>query len=148
MMQRLLGKRVYFDVNVFIYAVEPSENMQLAFATVTRLFELAATEQILAMTSELSLAEALVGAYKNNPALVALYEELFTHRAEMTVYAVDRDVLITAARLRSQQTIALADAIHVATALNHQADVFITQDKRLQPPTGLLKLTLEDLQEV
>jgi predicted nucleic acid-binding protein len=80
--------------------------------------------------------------------LLALYEELITHRAELTVYAVDRGVLSTAARLRSRQTIALADAIHVATALNHQADVFITQDKRLQPPAGLIKLTLDDLQGI
>jgi hypothetical protein len=48
-----IGKRVYFDVNVFIYAVEPSETMQAYFATVSRLFELAVIGQITAMTSEL-----------------------------------------------------------------------------------------------
>ncbi len=145
-MQALLGKRVSFDVNVFIYALEPSESMQTAFVTVSRLFELAASGQIVAMTSELSLAEALVGAYQSNPMLVTLYESFIKHRAELAVYAVDREVLTKAAWLRSQQKTALADAIHVATALIHQADFFITHDKRLQIPAEMTKLTLEQLQ--
>ena len=145
-MQALLGKRVSFDVNVFIYALEPSESMQTAFVTVSRLFELAASGQIVAMTSELSLAEALVGADQSNPMLVTLYESFIKHRAELTVYAVDRQVLTKAAWLRAQQKTALADAIHVATALIHQADFFITHDKRLQIPAEMTKLTLEQLQ--
>jgi hypothetical protein len=68
-MQRLINKRVYFDVNVFIYAVEPSENMQAVLQKIRHLFELAVANDIIAMTSELTLAEALVGAYKNNQPL-------------------------------------------------------------------------------
>ena len=97
------------------------------------------------MASELSLAEALVGTYNNNQPLIALYKKLLTHRAELAVYSIDRAVLISAALLRSQQKIALADAIHVATALNHHAAFFITQDKRLQTPEGLQKVTLDSL---
>jgi len=145
MMQRLIGKRVYFDVNIFIYAVEPIADMQTYFATVTKLFEMALARDIIAMTSELTLAEALVGAYKNNQPLVDIYEEMIKDRYELAVYPINRQVLTTAALLRSQQKHALADAIHVATALNQHADFFITQDKRLQITEGLEKITLDKL---
>lgn len=144
-MQQIVGKRVYFDVNVFIYAVEPTQDMQAYFATVTQLFEMAVAKQITAITSELTLAEALVGAYKNNQPLVALYKEMISDRPELAVYPIDRTILTTAALLRSEQKTALADAIHVATALTQGADFFITQDKRLQTAEGLHKLTLDSL---
>jgi predicted nucleic acid-binding protein len=142
-MQRLIGKRVYFDVNVFIYALEPTQDMQAYFATVAKLFEMAVAKQFFAMTSELTLAEALVGAYKNNQPLVALYEEMISDRIDLSVHPIDRLVLTTAALFRSNQKTALADAIHVATALNNDADFFITQDKRLQTSGSLQKLTLD-----
>ena len=145
-MQRLINKRIYFDVNIFIYALEPTEDMQANFAKVRQLFVMAMSGQILAMTSELSLAEALVGAYKFNQALVDLYEAVISPRDELAVHTVDRWILKTAAQLRSNRHIALADAIHVATAINHHADFFLTQDKRLQTPVGLAKLTLVELQ--
>ncbi len=144
-MQRIIDKRVYFDVNVFIYALEPTADMQPYFATVSQLFELAVAKKIIVITSELTLAEALVGAYKNNTPLVALYEEMISDRADLSVCAVDRKILTTAALLRSQYKMALADAIHVATALNHNADFFITQDKRLQSTESIQKLTLDSL---
>lgn len=145
MTQRLINKRIYFDVNLFIYAVEPTEDMQVYFEVVEKLFTMAVTQQITAITSELTLAEALVGAYKNNQPLVRLYEEMITNRAELFVYPIDLSILKTAALLRSRQKIALADAVHVATAITYQVDFFITQDKRLQIPESLQKLTLDSL---
>lgn len=144
-MRRLLGKRVYFDVNIFIYAVEPTADMQAYFETVAKLFQMAIARDIIAITSELALAEALVGAYKNNQSLVDIYEEMIKDGYELAVYPINRQVLTTAAFLRSQQKTALADAIHVATALNQYVDFFITQDKRLQMTPGLEKVTLDSL---
>lgn len=123
--------------------LEPTQDMQAYFATVARLFEMAVAKQFFAMTSELTLAEALVGAYKNNQPLVTLYEEMISDRDDLSVHPIDRQVLTTAALFRSNQKTALADAIHVATALNNDADFFITQDKRLQTTEGLQKLTLD-----
>jgi predicted nucleic acid-binding protein len=143
-MQQLINKRVYFDVNIFIYALEPTEEMQHYFSVVQKLFELAVSKQIQAITSELSLAEALVGAYKNNQNLISLYEEMITDRKELIVLPVDRTILKNAALFRSRQKIALADAIHVATALTAKTDFLITQDKRLKLPEGLTKRTLDD----
>jgi len=78
-MQRLSNKIVYFDANIFIYAVETNETMSPYFTIVSHLFELAATRNIAAMTSELTLAEVLVGAYNTNKQpLVKLYEDLIS----------------------------------------------------------------------
>lgn len=144
-MQRLINKRVYFDVNLFIYALEPTDDMQAYFATVEKLFAMSVSKQIIAITSELTLAEALVGAYQNNPPLVELYEGLISNRDDLVVYPITRQILKSAAFLRSQQKTALADAIHIATALSHQADFLISQDKRLQTSESLQKLTLDSL---
>ncbi len=61
------------------------------------------------------------------------------------MYPIDRRTLTAATLLRSNQKTALADAIHVATALNNGADFFITQDKGVQTAEGLQKLTLDSL---
>ncbi len=49
---QLVGKRVYFDVNLFIYALEPTQDMQAYFVTVTKLFEMAVAKQFNAITSK------------------------------------------------------------------------------------------------
>ncbi len=62
-LQKIRGKRVYFDVNVFIYAIEPTQ-------------------------------------------------EMLSNRADLSVHPISRKIVNTAALLRSEQKIALADAIH------------------------------------
>ncbi len=145
-MQRLKGKRVYFDVNIFIYAVEPTPDMSAYFAKVSKLFAMAVNQEFFALTSELTLAETLVGAYKQHTQLVDLYEAMISQRADLSVFPVDRQILKTASLLRSRQKIALADAIHLATALINQADFLLSHDKRLQTSDTVQKLTLDDLQ--
>ena len=106
---------------------------------------MAVAKQFNAITSELTLAEALVGAYKNHIQLVALYEDMISDRPELAVYPIDCNILSNAALLRSKNKTALADAIHVATTHIHGADFFITQDKRLKTTEGLQKLSLDEL---
>ena len=139
------GKKLYFDTNLFIYAVEISDASHPYLAVIDCLFAMAEQGEVQAITSELSLAETLVGAYKNSSELVVLYEELLSNKAELAVLPVDKAVLRTAAYTRTVVKIALADAIHVATAINEQADVFITNDEKLRVPDGIKKIGLAEL---
>ena len=139
------GKKLYFDTNLFIYAVETTEANHPYLAVIDRLFAMAEQGEIQAITSELSLAETLVGAYKNSSELVVLYEALFSNRAELAVFPVDKAALRSAAYTRTVVKVALADAIHIATAVNEQADVFITNDDKLRVPEGIKKLGLTEI---
>lgn len=141
----LRGKKLYFDTNLFIYAVETTEPNHPYLAVIDRLFSMAEQGEVQAITSELSLAETLVGAYKNSSDLVVLYEELLSNRAELAVFPVNKTVLRIAAYTRTVVKIALADAIHVATAINERADFFITNDEKLRVPDGIEKIRLVDI---
>lgn len=139
------GKKLYFDTNLFIYAVETTESSHPYLAVIDRLFAMAEQGEIQAVTSEFSLAETLVGAYKNSSELVVLYEALLSNKAELAVVPINKAVLRSAAYTRTVVKIALADAIHVATAINEQADIFITNDDKLRVPDGIKKLGLTEI---
>ena len=141
----LKGKKLYFDTNLFIYAVETTELDHPYLAVIDRLFSMAEQGEIQAITSELSLAETLVGAFKNSSELVVLYEALLSNRSELAVFPIDKAVLRSAAYTRTVVKIALADAIHVATAVNEHADIFITNDDKLRVPDGIKKLGLTEI---
>lgn len=141
----LRGKKVYFDTNLFIYAVEPSDISHPYLSVLDALFGMVEQGEMRVMTSELSLAETLVGAYKHDPELVVIYEELFTDRDDLAVYPVDKAVLRGAAYARSVVKLSLADAIHVATAIAEQADYFISNDDKLRVPEGIQKIRLSDI---
>ncbi len=60
---RLIGKRVYVDSNVFIYALEGADLLRNRALSVIRLMD---GGQVEAVTSSLSLAEVLVRSIKEN----------------------------------------------------------------------------------
>lgn len=141
---QLLGKTVYLDANIFIYAVEEPASINQYKDFIKQLFKFIDKGEITAITSELTLSEILVGAYNTSPELVDVYDELITDSAFLQVFRVDREILTQSALLRSQRKISLADAIHVATAINNKAHIIITNDKKMQVPENLKKLTLSD----
>lgn len=125
-------RRIYLDTNFFIAMLEPAD--EALAAQLTRLYSLndGSIEPFLA-TSELTLAELLVGPYKgNNGHLIRTYENMFTPGGVLEVGPIDRNVLKQAARLRAlQPQLKLPDAIHIATAQAHQCSHFLTYDLRV-----------------
>ena len=134
------GRRVHLDTNIFIYAVEGLA----AFALVlSELFERMAAGDIRASTSELALAEALAKPMEAGREDIArLYEEMLTPSDWLSVLPVDRAILIEAARLRATLKLRLPDAIHVATAARAGCDLFLSNDKRMKVPEGMMLLAL------
>ena len=137
----ILGRRVYLDTNIFIYAVEGYEP-EAAFLQGL----LAALEEgrFAAVTSELTLAEVLVKPFGlGREDAVAAYTELLTPSVRLTVPPVGRAILVEAARQRAALGTPMPDAIHVATALAAGCELFLTNDRRLRMPAGLTKELLE-----
>lgn len=142
-MTRLDGRTVYLDSNVLIYAVERVAPFVGVAALLVRAV-LDGRQQ--AVTSELTLAECLVGPAKSGDVRAAeRFESLLQSRASLAVVPVSRDILREAARLRSVSRLKLPDAIHAATARQLGCDVFLTNDTGIGAVPGVEVVRLAEV---
>lgn len=125
---------LFLDANVVIYTVEntpvlgPKANARLVAAR-------AAGDAFL--ISDLVRMECLVGPLKQgDTALEQEYRKFFA-RAEVTVVAITAAVCDWAARIRATNSFKAMDALQLAAAAEHGADIFLTADVRLGSFTGL-----------
>ncbi len=133
--EALRGRRVYLDTNIFIYAVEAVAEYA---AVVDALFDLLEGGEIEAVTSELTLAEALAKPFEAGRSDIAqVYEAMLAPSSWLSVVPVERAILIEAARLQAALTLRLPDAIHVATAVAAGCSALLSNDRRIKVPTGL-----------
>ena len=124
-MRRLLGRRVYLDTNVFVYAVE---GIAPYAGTLRPLFESIAAGETRGVTSELTLAEALVKPFRTRDAALQIAFEEAVEAPGVTAVAVSRSILVAAARLRAAARLKTPDAIHAATAQLAGCDALLTND--------------------
>ena len=125
---------LFLDTNVVIYAVEnpgflgPKANARLiAGRTVGDRF----------MISDLVRMESLVGPLKNGDAnLEQAYRQFFA-ATDMTVVSITAAVCDRAAHIRATHNFKPMDALQLAAAVEHGANVFLTADARLGSFTGL-----------
>ncbi|MGV3618567.1 MAG: type II toxin-antitoxin system VapC family toxin [Fimbriimonas sp.] len=119
------GKRIYLDANALIYVFEDPDsvpNLVLLLATATQ-------RGIRLVSSVITLSEVLVHPIKSgNSALESAYRRFFVPSHTLTLRAVDEIIASEAARLRSAHPLRTPDAIHIATGLQANCDVFLTQD--------------------
>lgn len=140
----LQGRRVYLDTNVFIYAL----NGFPAYApSLTELFDSIDTGHLAAVTSELSLAEALVIPFRRNSIVEEQRcREIFRPGPGMELFPVNMSVLEGMARIRAETPAFRApDAIHAATARLSRCDTFLTNDLRFKAAAGFNVLFLNDV---
>ena len=122
------GATIYWDTNALIYMTEGSAAFKQSLEEFFKQ-AIAATAQF--VTSELALTEALVHPVRdNNKVLLEAYNDLFEH--VVGAHPITRGILIRAAELRTEaRKYRTPDAIHLASAMVQQADVFLTGDKQL-----------------
>jgi predicted nucleic acid-binding protein len=80
--------------------------------------------------SAISAAELLVGPSKAGAAALATMEGFFRFFAEMRVAPFDAATARSAAHVRARTGLALPDAAVVATAIEHDAAIIVTNDAR------------------
>ena len=84
------------------------------------------------VTADLTLHEILTGARNAGDArLVTLYRDLLGSFPNLSMVPFDADVGEISSYLRARDGIRTPDAIQVATAIRHEAEMFITNDDRL-----------------
>jgi predicted nucleic acid-binding protein len=135
------GSRIYLDTNIWIYALECFAPYAQPLAA---LFGRIDAGELTAIASELTLAELLVKPLQMGQAQSQrVYLEALQSGPTLTMAPISRAILIDAARLRSQNpALKLPDAIHAATALAFEAQVFVTNDARFGAVGGLAAILL------
>lgn len=121
-----LGQRVYLDSNIVIYTVEGFADYADQIQSLLKAMN---TGEIVAVTSELTLAETLVKPLKDQSlAIQQAYRTFLTPTIALEVIPISRKILEDAAQLRATSKLKLPDAIQLATALREQCDSFLTND--------------------
>lgn len=121
-----LGKKIYLDTNVIIYAVEGFADLAGNIQALLRALDEA---EIVAVTSELTLAEVLVKPLRDQNQIVQqAYQTFLTPTPVLQPVPISRNILEEAARLRATKRLKLPDAIHLATANLNGCDSFLTND--------------------
>jgi predicted nucleic acid-binding protein len=134
---------VYLDANVFIYN---TEGYPAYAAILKQISDRMEAGDLHAVTSELTLAEVLVKPIADgDDALVQTYLDTLETSEGLLVAPVSRAILIQAAGIRARNdSLRLADAIHVATAQATACRTVVTNDKSWKGIPGLHVLLLSD----
>ena len=139
----LKGKIIGLDTMVFIYHFE--ENRVYSPLTFS-IFENLEKGNFNGITSTLTLLEILVKPKKeNNLLLTERYKLLFETFPNLQVKPLNENVADIASTLRANYNINTPDAIQVATSLETQADIFITNDKTLKKISEIKVLLLSEM---
>ena len=117
------------DTMVFIYHFEGNPQ----FGTQAGRLLLSAEEgRCHLVASILTLMEILVVPKRHGDlALSTFYRELFLVFPNLSLQPIDTEIAEIAAELRARHRLRTPDALHLATAIHHGADGFVTEDARL-----------------
>jgi predicted nucleic acid-binding protein len=141
--ERLHGKRVYFDTNIFIYLLEGNETLR---AQIDALKASILEGDCSIFASDLVFTEILPPLVRsgNTEATNRLLEFLQEENAFRLV-PLTRDVCIQAGVLRGQTGMKTPDAIHVASAMAENCNAFLTNDTGIPLPRTMERILFSTL---
>jgi len=114
--------------------------------SVSEIFERIDSGCCKAVTSALTLLETLViPLKKNDQSLVKEYEQVLSNSRGITLVDISIPILRKAALLRTEYRLKTPDAIQIATAVEYQCEVFITNDRKLPKIKAIDIVNLADL---
>ena len=121
--------RLYLDASAIVYGVEGSDT--LSDWVQARLDAVEEAAGVL-LTSRMCPVEALVKPLREQDEETIFRYAMALTRPALKVFPVSNFVLEEALRLRVIYNFKTADAIHLATAIVHEADAFLTGDRQLR----------------
>ena len=83
-----------------------------------------------AILSAVTAAELLVGPFKRGRSAVATAEGFLQFFGEILIAPMDYAVARRCARIRADTGLAIPDAVVLATAMEHEAGIVVTNDRR------------------
>ena len=135
---------VYVDTAIVIYTVE---NHPSYWQLLQPLWSKLRNREVQIFSSELLIMETLTGPLRdNNQQLLQDYER-FLFQSGMVLVPISQNLLKEAAQLRATTNLRTPDAIHVATALDTESTLFLTNDRRIRQIPNLSVIVLQDVLE-
>ncbi len=132
---------VGLDTAIFIYFIEEHPRY---LSLVEPVFEAIDRGQLAGVTSGLTLLETLVVPLRKGDRELALsYEAVLTRSRGLQMVALDRPVLVAAARLRAAVRLRTPDALQLAAALAGSCTTFLTNDRAFPSDQGITVLQLD-----
>ena len=123
---------VFWDTMLFVYLIEESAGL---FERVNSIRERMLERQDRLCTSTLTLGELLSAPYaRNKPEVAASYRAAIS-RPHVDLITFTEETAELFGRIRSDRSIAPADAIQLACAAQAGVDLFLTNDRRLARKT-------------
>ena len=133
---------VALDTAVFIYFIEEDERF---LPVVEQVFEVIDSGSLPAVTSTMTLLETLVDPIRaGNHQLAEAYESLLSRSRGLYLIDLDRLVIRLAAKIRALAGLKTSDALQVATALQAECTVFLTNDRQIPSIGEMRTLQLRD----
>lgn len=134
--------RIYLDACCIIYLVEAASPFHATI--VSRLLRHQADPSSRLITSRLSWLECRIRPLKDNDReLLAAYDQLFAAN-RMLIAEITAEVVANAATLRARYGFKTPDAIHLASAIEEKAELFLTGDSSLARCTEIAIEVLEN----
>lgn len=124
-------RRVCFDSAAIIYFIEQHP---IYYAIFRPVFDLVDGGKLEGFSSTITLMEVLVRPIRERRAdLIDTYGKRLTKARGFQLFPIDRLVAKRGAELRAERaSLRPPDAMQLATASLHEADAFLTNDKRLR----------------
>ena len=138
------GVRILFlDTSPVIYYVEGNPR----YVNVMRdVFSRVEAGEIFAITSPVTLAECITHPLKHNlPDLVQRFTHVILRGKHTRFVETDSVVAQATAQLRARYSLALADAMQLATAIVTRCDGFLTNDARLKRVSEIRVIVIDEL---
>ncbi len=134
--------RLGLDTSLFIYFLEPNLRYLPLVETVLEGIESGKWQ---GYTSTITLMELTVHPWRLGREQAAReYEATLANFPNLTIVDIDRHVARQAARLRALYNISPADALQIGACLHAGAEVFITNDRRLDRLKKSLDIVIVD----
>jgi predicted nucleic acid-binding protein len=138
------GKKLFLDSAPLIYFIDGVSSFQ---PILSELFTQNDLGYFSFVTSTITLLEVQVLPLRSGrDDIAANYRRLLTESTSIEIIDLTKDIATTAARLRAKYSLKTPDSIQIATAIEYNADFFLTNDLRLKNIEDVNTLTLQDLQ--
>jgi predicted nucleic acid-binding protein len=136
-------QRIYIETAPLIYYVEVNSTYIDRMDAIIDIIE---NTSISAISSVITLTEVLVHPLKlNNIKLEQQYRKLLTNNSDLQLATITSHIADLAANIRATYGLRTPDALHIATAIDAQCDVFLTNDKGIKRVNEITVLLLDDL---
>ena len=121
--------RIYWDTMLFVYLFEGHAEFG---PQVRRIHQKMLRRGDTLCTSMFTVGESLSGPFKRNQPEIAKRLKDYFQSNEIELVPFTWETAEAYARLRSENSILPADAIHLASAADARSDLFLTNDHKLQ----------------